>query len=261
MAESETNHWFDERCARAFWDQQHSAPYRRLLRDTLGYAAPEAGERWLDLGCGGGQLTAGVWEHSGGTVEILAMDCAAVNEAAIAALRERVQPSADTERIRFQVGNLSDGLPSLRDEQFHGVVSGLALSYAESRDPVSGQYTRTAFQHIFNELYRVLQPGGRLVFSINVPEPKFWRIMWKSFRRGGRFTLRNVGRVLVNAIRMQRYGAWLKREARKGRFHYLPLPELVAHLEQAGFRDSEATLSYAGQAFVIRTFKPRALAA
>ena len=32
---SETNHWLDESCARAFWDQHKAAPYQELLHDTI----------------------------------------------------------------------------------------------------------------------------------------------------------------------------------------------------------------------------------
>src|SRR5687768_15747635 len=88
-----TNYWPSAKCAKAFWTQQHLPPYRELVADTLDWAAPAAGERWLDLGCGGGGLTRGLWEHSGGAVaEVVGMDCAAANEAAYARLREQLAP-------------------------------------------------------------------------------------------------------------------------------------------------------------------------
>ena len=55
---------------------------------------------------------------------------------------------------------------------------------------------------------------------------------------------------------MLRYGRWLKLEARAGRFHYLPAPEVTARLTAAGFHRVEHRLSYAGQAFVFRAQKP-----
>src|SRR5437868_13597369 len=56
------NYWPDAKCAKAFWSQQEVWPYRRLLAHTLDWAAPAAGERWLDLGCGSGPLTRGLWK-------------------------------------------------------------------------------------------------------------------------------------------------------------------------------------------------------
>src|SRR5215470_6093405 len=68
------NHWPDSACARAFWGQQELPPYRRLLADTTAWLDPRPGERWLDLGCGSGQLTRAIWEKSGGRVsEIVAL--------------------------------------------------------------------------------------------------------------------------------------------------------------------------------------------
>jgi hypothetical protein len=57
---------------------------------------------------------------------------------------------------------------------------------------------------------------------------------------------------------MLRYGAWLKREARAGRFHYFPAPVVAAKLEAAGFGAVEHRLSYSDQAYVFRAVKPLA---
>jgi ubiquinone/menaquinone biosynthesis C-methylase UbiE len=74
------NHWFDDRCARAFWDQRQALPYRELLRDTAAWLDPRPGEHWLDLGCGCGQLTAQLWQRSGGGLaRVVAVDCAAAS--------------------------------------------------------------------------------------------------------------------------------------------------------------------------------------
>jgi len=101
---------------------------------------------------------------------------------------------------------------------------------------------------------RVLRPGGRFVFSVNVPEPSWAAVAWGSLSavlRSGR-PLRH----LKNSWRMLRYGAWLKREARAGRFHYLPAAEVTARLSAAGWTAVRHRLSYRGQAYVFRATKP-----
>jgi SAM-dependent methyltransferase len=255
MPESDTNHWFDDRCARAFWDQRQAVPYQELLADTARYLEPASGQVWLDLGCGGGQLTALLWKLSGGQLaRITSADCAAVNAAAIDRLSRSLDPRPTPGQIAFQQLDLSAGLPGFADHSVDGVVSGLALSYAESRDPKTGKYNDDAYQRIFAEIFRVLKPGGQLVFSVNVPQPRFWRILWRSL--GGAWKFSKAGKLLLNALRMQSYGGWLKREADRGRFHFLPIEELSTHLTRHGFTNLEHRISYAEQAYVVRVSKP-----
>jgi ubiquinone/menaquinone biosynthesis C-methylase UbiE len=254
----EINYWPDSRCAKAFWSQAEVPPYRELLADTAAWIEPAAGESWLDLGCGGGQLTRAVWEKSVGTVaEVVALDCAAANQAAVDKLRSQVRPTAGPEQIRFQECDFSVGLPGCADSSFDGVVSGLAIQYAESYSREHGQWTTEAYDRLLREVLRVLRPGGTFVFSVNVPEPAWVKIaLWgvPAF-----FTSRKPLRYFRNAMRMLKYGAWLKREARRGRFHYLPATVVARKLMAAGFVAVESRVSFARQAYVLRCRKPVAV--
>ena len=100
----------------------------------------------------------------------------------------------------------------------------------------------------------MLRPGGCFVFSVNVPEPSWGKVAWHSLAAAARSD--RPLRYLKRSWRMLRYGRWLKREARTGRFHYLPADAVAAKLRAAGFDHIEHRLSYAGQAFVFRCVKP-----
>jgi SAM-dependent methyltransferase len=249
------NHWPDSACARAFWGQQDLPPYRRLLADTVCWLDPRPGERWLDLGCGSGQLSRALWEKSGGTLaEVVALDCAAANAGVIDKLRARVRPTPGAGRFRFVHADFSGGLVSWPEGHFDGVVSGLAIQYAESYSPAAGRWTADAYDALLRDVSRVLRAGGRFVFSVNVPEPSWGRVAL--FGVPGAFRARKPVRFLRQALGMWRYGSWLKREARRGRFHYLPLDAIRAKLARAGFTEIEDRLSFARQAYLLRCRKP-----
>jgi len=181
------------------------------------------------------------------------LDCAAANELSYRRLRESLSP-APADRIQFIHHNFNTGLDLFSDGVFDHIVSGLSISYAESYDEAKGEWTSVAYDRLLAELYRVIRPGGRLVFSVNVPNPSWAKVVWQSlprFFRGGRplQLLKRAGRVL-------RYGRWLKREARAGRFHYLPATEVDRRLTGTGFGSIAHRLSYCDQAYIFRAVKP-----
>jgi ubiquinone/menaquinone biosynthesis C-methylase UbiE len=248
------NYWPQTACAKAFWGQHELRPYRQLLADTIDWVEVRNGDHWLDLGCGCGEITRSLWEKSAGKVaEIVALDCAAVNAGAIERLRQRAEPPDTKARIRFVRGDFSAGLSTWESDHFDGVVSGLAIQYAESYVPGQG-WTTNAYEELLREVYRVLRTGGRFVFSVNVPEPSWGKVGLHALPYV--FGSLKPLRLLKNILRMSHYGKWLKREARRGRFHYISIGDVVARLAAAGFEQISHRLSYAGQAYVIRCRKP-----
>lgn len=248
------NYWPKSSCARAFWGQQDLPPYQRLLADTVAWLEPQAGQSWLDLGCGCGKLTEALWVKSGGKIkEIIGLDCAADNELAFQRLRAKVQPRPSENQVRFLCSDFSSGLSKWQHGSIDGVTSGLAIQYAEAFSEEKGGWTTDAYDHLLAEVYRVLRQGGSFVFSVNIPNPPWGKLAWSSVQ--GVFKTSQPARYLKRAWRMYRYGAWLNREARRGRFHYLPQETITAKLNQTGFENIDSRVSYDGLAYLFRCSK------
>jgi SAM-dependent methyltransferase len=254
MMTETVNHWPDARCAKAFWSQHELPPYQELLRDTSEWLDPRLGQRWLDLGCGCGQLSRVLWEKSEGRVEsIVGVDVAAVNEQAYAKLRRTLQPVPTPACLRFMEADFSHGFPDWPSEQFDGVVSGLSLQYAESYSENDGRWTAEAYDRILAEVYRLLKRGGMFVFSVNVPNPSWGSVAWQSL--AGAWSAKQPLRYLKKSWRLWTYGNWLTRESHRGRFHYLPVETIVGKLQGLGFSAVSHRLSYSGQAYILRCQK------
>jgi hypothetical protein len=70
------------------------------------------------------------------------------------------------------------------------------------------------------------------------------------------FTSRKPLKFFRNSMRMLLYGKWLKSEAARGRFHYLPREVIVEKLVQAGFVRIVHRRSFAEQAYLFRAYSP-----
>jgi ubiquinone/menaquinone biosynthesis C-methylase UbiE len=250
MADTSVNYWPNSKCAKVFWGQHELPPYQELFAHTVAWLEPRPGERWLDLGCGAGRLSRAIWTAAGGqAAEVVGLDCAGANAEAYNRFRAGLSPE-QRDRFHFVAADFSSGLARWPDGRFDGVVSGLAISYAESYSRVDGRWTQAAYDHVLAEVFRVLKSGGRFVFSVNVPEPAWGKVARAALR--GVWSSRRPQKYLLKAWRLWRYGGWLKREARRGRFHYLPLPTIAARLTSIGFQSVESRLSFAGQAYLLR---------
>jgi SAM-dependent methyltransferase len=127
----------------------HSADYERPA--TLSLLPPVEGRCVLDAGCGPGVYAEWLVERG---AEVVALD---VSPTMIRLAQERLRG-----RARLIQADLGRGLDGLADGSFDLVLSALVLDYV--RDWTS----------LFREFFRVLRPGGHLVFSAPHPFDEFY---------------------------------------------------------------------------------------
>jgi ubiquinone/menaquinone biosynthesis C-methylase UbiE len=109
---------------------------------------PQPGERWLDVGCGAGNLAE---LAAGGGARVTGID---LSPRLIDVAKERAR--AGGYEIEYRVGD-AENLDA-EDSSFDKVVSSVAMIFAPDHDAVA------------RELARVTRPGGRLAFSAWTPE-------------------------------------------------------------------------------------------
>ncbi len=114
---------------------------------------PVAQQHILDLGCGEGYCSRELYRR--GAAKIDGID---LSETMIAAAR--LQESEDSKGIDYQVG-CATNLQQFEDGKFDLVVAVFLFNYL----------TTTQTKKCMKEVFRVLHPGGRFIFS--VPHPSF----------------------------------------------------------------------------------------
>lgn len=243
------NPWISKIVAFAYRYQQEAQPYKELITDFSSLLTLRGGEEILDVGCGGGRLMRLSWEKSGGNLKrIVGLDSA---KHALAYAEQNTRRILRNIPHAFIAGNISEDLP-FGDRSFDVVTSGLCLQYAEHWD--GERWTRQAYHNIYREIYRVLKPGGKLVFSVNTPNPDFSIIARKSWREI--FLTWKMPLNLLVALIMVSQARFLVREAARGRYHYIDVKEIEPILKDCGFEEIRHKKSYAGLAWAIACRRP-----
>ena len=135
---------FADRYAKYAKVKPHNALYERPA--TLSLLPDVAGKRVLDAGCGPGHYSEALLERG---AEVVAFD---VTPAMVQLTRQRLQ-----DRATVHVADLEAPLAFAEDASFDVVLCPLALDYVERWGPT------------FAEFFRVLHPGGLLVYSHGHP--------------------------------------------------------------------------------------------
>jgi SAM-dependent methyltransferase len=127
----------------------HNAYYERPATSSL---LPDVkGKRVLDAGCGPGVYAEWLVTHG---AEVVAID---VSEEMVRYAKERLGAKAQVIQA-----DLGQPLNFLAGTSFDLVLSALALDYVRNWDVV------------FSEFFRVLRPGGHLIFSVSHPFVDFF---------------------------------------------------------------------------------------
>jgi SAM-dependent methyltransferase len=116
--------------------------------DDLGLLGDVDGTRAIELGCGGGQFGLALARNG---ADVTGVD---LSEQQLAHARENA--AQEDEQMEFVQGSVTD-MSMIADESYELAFSAFALQWVED------------LAACFEEAYRVLEPDGRLVFSVDHP--------------------------------------------------------------------------------------------
>ncbi|HCG6695573.1 class I SAM-dependent methyltransferase [Vibrio parahaemolyticus] len=141
---------------------KHAVKYAEVVKDNIYNALLERpstmallgdlqGKDVIDMGCGPGEYAQWLLEQSVGR-----LICTDISEEMIALVKNTFGSN-----VHAYCQNLSQGLPLEKDNSADVIVCPLVLHYIENLTPV------------FESVYRVLKPGGYMVFSTHHPFADF----------------------------------------------------------------------------------------
>ncbi|MCC4222592.1 class I SAM-dependent methyltransferase [Vibrio campbellii] len=130
-------------------DNLYNAHFERP--NTLELVGDVAGKKVLDLGCGSGIYAQILLEH--GATSVTCIDAA---QEMIDIVKDKLGDS-----VNAYAQNLALGLPEEANAQYDSVICPLMVHYIEDLRP------------LFNDIQRVLKPGGQFVFSTHHPFADF----------------------------------------------------------------------------------------
>jgi ubiquinone/menaquinone biosynthesis C-methylase UbiE len=240
---------FWEEYAKIYHHMEDTGFYEELARTIFEFIEPKEGEVWLDAGCGPAKMSKLILEKSKGKIKkIIAVDI--VLEPARKTLRE----PGEAVPIELQYVNLGEKLP-FPDNFFDGIVANLCLTYVIDFE---GKRGKEAFIEVMEEMFRILKPGGHIVWST----PKKNPIFLMNFLAGLPDMLSPVKQIkhrtfgLWTGVRILRYGLGIASKGKKGIYTFLEPPEYEEILTKIGFRNFEWRKTFAGQVWVNKAFKP-----
>ena len=166
---------FAQRYAAAIETKAHNAYYERPA--TLSLLPNVQGLRVLDAGCGPGIYTEWLLKHG---AQVVACD---VTPQMLQITQRRIQcwlPAEEQQRVEIHRADLSQPLAFAEDARFDLVLCPLVLDYIADWQPV------------FEEFFRVLQPGGIFIFSCGHPTGDFLYTQRKQLTLGNYFEVEQV---------------------------------------------------------------------
>lgn len=252
--------WLDEL---KFWEEyskiysnlEKSRPYDNLSDSIKEMLQPQKADIWLDAGCGPLRVSELIFDKSKGEVRAIEGVDIVLEPA-----RQKLAKLLEKHRIHLPVNltyaSMTDPLP-YPDDFFDGIGANLILSYVVDFLGMTG---KAALESVLREMFRLLKPGGHLVWSTPKYKVQFAWVFLASLpdmlNIYEYIAHKDVTRIL-QGTRILKHALAIQRKGKEGIYTFLPKDELESLLKKIGFVNLAWKKTFAQQVWVNRAYKPQ----
>lgn len=236
--------------AQIYRNLEKARPYYNLLKVIGEFLDPKEGEIWLDAGCGPAKVSYLIWEKSERNVEkIVGVDIV------LQPAYETLSQMKESIPLKLEYANLGERL-SFPDNFFDGIVANLILTYIIEFE---GKRGKDAFIGVMEEMFRILKPGGRLIWSTPKENVNFIWVFLASIP-----DMLNIYEYIVNkdvtriiqGTKILKHALKIQKKGKEKIYTFLPKEEIEGILLKIGFVNPICKKTFAGQVWVYRVEKP-----
>jgi len=244
---------FWEEYGEIYFNLEKAWAYRNLARSIERFLDPRSGEAWLDVGCGPLRVSELIWEKSSGKLKVIeAIDI--VLKPAREKLAKLIQQGISIP-VNLRYASITDPLP-YSNNSFNGMGANLILPYVTD---FQGKRGREALEGVLREMFRVLKPGGHMVWSTPRQGVNFVWVFLASIpdmlNPYEYIAHKDVTRIL-QGTRILKHALTIQKKGKKGIYTFLPKDELEKLLLQIGFVNPVWEKTFTQQVWVNRVDKP-----
>jgi ubiquinone/menaquinone biosynthesis C-methylase UbiE len=229
---------------------EKARPYSQLAKTFEDLIRPEKGDVWLDVGCGPAKMSQLVWKKSGKSVrKIIGIDIV------LSPAQETLSRLTEKIPVELVYASIGETLP-FSDNSFDGIIANLIFPYVTDFE---GRTGKEAFRQVLSEMYRVLKPGGHIVWSTPKQSVRFQWVFIASIpdmlNPIPYILQKDVTRIL-QGVRILKHALEIQKKGRQGIYTFLPMPEVEEILKEIGFSDLVWQSSFVRQVLVNKAHKP-----
>ncbi len=243
---------FWEEYGQVYKNLEKARPYSNLAKAFQKFLDPKPGEAWLDVGCGPLRISELIREKADSDIWVTAIDVV------LKPAREKLYELAKKGKklpVTLLYLSITDPLP-YPDNSFDGIGANLILPYVTDFLGLRG---KEALENVLREMFRILKPGGKLVWSTPIEKVNFNWVFLASLP-----DMLNIYRYmadkdfsrLAQGTRILKHALAIQRKGKEGVYTFLPKEELAMLLAQIGFVNPVWEKTFTQQVWVNRVSKP-----